>query len=378
MKTCLNVVKLLVLFWAAGVQIAMASFVLKSDLESKEDVHITVKIYDGLKEDVLFTGPLDSGTRKVITTGYQGLALLSLEKGRVFPVIIGAGTFVVHINGRHALPSFTNSPENEFFYKLLTGSEPGPERYEFALLMIQAKKMLEQSQSIRTVQELKVMKEKYHVFVKDHYSQLRHSDMVRRLIAQYFMMHEYVDYHVRGEPATAIKARYKKAVLEGVGQWLHVLKPFIPAHEILNYCVSLYYRRSMVSLAHLLVKKFNQYAYCPGNPDKTVILPKDLAVVDSSGRNRGVLGDFVGKAVVSLVSDQCPVSKVETVFRARQLASGKEDGKIIVVPVGELTQGVLSMQRMLVKDNILFVKDPRCSGIEDVRLPFFPEGAVQK
>ncbi len=96
---------------------------------------ITVKIYDGLKEDVLFTGPLDSGTRKVITTGYQGLALLSPKKGRVFPVIIGEGTFVVHINGRHALPFFTNSPENEFFYKLLTGSKPGPGKYKFALLM---------------------------------------------------------------------------------------------------------------------------------------------------------------------------------------------------------------------------------------------------
>ncbi len=378
MKTCFNVAKLLVLFWAAGLQVAMASFVLESDLEPKEDVHITVKIYDGLKEDVLFEGPLASGTRKIISTGYQGLALLTFEKGRVFPVILGNKTFVVHIKSRHALPSFTNSPENEFFYKLLTGSEPGPEKYEFALLMIQAKKMLGESQSIRTVQELKAMKDKYHAFVRRHYSQLRYSDMLRRLIAQYFMMHEYVVYHVKGEPATAIKARFKKAVLEGVRQWLQLLKPFIPAHEILNYCVSLYYQRSMVSLAHLIVKKFNQYAYCPGNPDKTVILPKDLAVVDSAGRNRGMLGDFVDKAVVSLVSDECSVSMVETVFKARQLASGKKEGKIIVVPVGELTRGIIAMRRMLVKDNMLFVNDPRGSYIEDVRLPFFPEGAVQK
>ncbi len=76
--------------------------------------------------------------------------------------------------------------------------------------------------------------------------------MIRRLVGQYFMMHEYVDYHIEGAPAADIKKRYQKEFLAGVGDWLKILSPHISETEILNYCVSLYYNRSMVTLASLI------------------------------------------------------------------------------------------------------------------------------
>jgi len=80
--------------------------------------------------------------------------------------------------------------------------------------------------------------------------------MVKRLIAQYFMMHEYVNYHTEGASATDIRLQYQKAILSGVGSWLEILKSQISEHEIMNYCVSLYFNRSMVTLASLIIENY--------------------------------------------------------------------------------------------------------------------------
>ena len=80
-------------------------------------------------------------------------------------------------------------------------------------------------------------------------------------MAQYFMMHEYVDYHGDAALATDIRLQYQKAVFEGVESWIEILNRHIPDHEILNYCVSLYYDRSMVTLASLIIEKYRNAAY---------------------------------------------------------------------------------------------------------------------
>ncbi len=130
--------------------------------------------------------------------------------------------------------------------------------------MIQAKQLLESSNSIQTIKELNDRKNEFHGYARRHYQDIKHSDMVRRLLAQYFMMHEYVSYHAKGAPAAEIKKKYQEAVLAGVGSWLEILTPYIPKHEILNYCVSLYYNRSMITLASLIIENFRDVAYCPG------------------------------------------------------------------------------------------------------------------
>jgi hypothetical protein len=71
--------------------------------------------------------------------------------------------------------------------------------------MIEAKQLLESTYSIKTIKELQAMKESLHTFANIHYHDLQRSDILMRLIAQYFMLHEYVDYKVQGEPEAAIR-----------------------------------------------------------------------------------------------------------------------------------------------------------------------------
>ncbi len=106
-------------------------------IQSQETVDIELKGYNGLTDTTLFKGSLTSGTKQTIDTSYQGLALLIFEKGSHYPVIFGEQSFGLQITDPATLPSFTGSNENEFFYKLLTGVEPTPGQYDFALLMIQ-------------------------------------------------------------------------------------------------------------------------------------------------------------------------------------------------------------------------------------------------
>jgi hypothetical protein len=110
-------------------------------------------------------------------------------------------------------------------------------------------------------------------------------------MAQYFMMQEYVNYHTEGIPASDIKVKYQQAVLDGVGNWLEILSTHIPGYEILNYCVSLYYNRSMVTLASLIIENFRAVAYCPGSGNE--LEPFQLVVKPASSGNVVVeIGDF--------------------------------------------------------------------------------------
>ena len=203
------------------------------------------------------------------------------------------------------------------------------------------------------------MKERYQSFVSDHYQKLQHSDMLRRLLGQYFMMHEYVDYHVEGAPAGDIRVQYQKAVKNGVKNWLRILKPHLPENEVVNYCISLYYNRSMVTLAHLLVNSFNDYAYSGGTSRKNIRLPKYLSVIDGEKNSRGTIKDFNMNGVAAFVSDKCPVSMVETVIKARELAKQGQGAKLIVVPVQQRSKQHLAMHRMLASDNVLFVSNEK-------------------
>jgi len=361
----------------AGGEAAQASFVIHAQLS----VPLEVKGYNGLTGTTLFKGNLVAGEQQKIDTPYQGLALLVFEKGQQYPVILGEQPFTLEITGLGTPPSFSGSPENEFFYNLLAGKEAGTEQFTFPLLMLKAKELLEESSSIKTMADLAAMKERFHTFVSSHYLGLQHSDMLRRLLGQYFMMHEYVEYHVEGAPAGDIRVQYEKAVINGVKNWLRILKPYIPEHEVLNYCVSLYYNRSMVSRAHLIVSSFNEYANCPGSKLKNIRLPEDISVIDGEGNGRGKIKDFSSNGVAAFVSDDCPVSMVETVIKSRELAEQGKGAKLIVVPVQQLSEKHLAMRRMLANDNLFFVSDEKWrkeNMPKDIRLPLFVDIAASK
>jgi hypothetical protein len=198
--------------------------------------------------------------------------------------------------------------------------------------------------------------------------------MIRRLIAQYFIMHEYISYHVVGAPATDILVKYQQAVLDGVASWIEILKPHIPEHEVLNYCVSLYYGRSMVSLASLIVNKFQNVAYCPGAKRDEWIFPNDLKVTDTSKSAENELAEIHGKKTIAFVSEDCPVSMVQTVMEARQLADQRKGERLIVAPLEELSDIQLAMNKMVSNGSMLFINDEKWRKeylAEKIKLPLF-------
>lgn len=164
------------------------------------------------------------GSKYELNTPYRGLALLKFAGGQTYPVIIGNKSFSITIGNPAEPPSFANSAENDLLYKALTDNTQIPEQYTFASLLIQTKRLLESSYSIRTVHELKAKKTEFQQFVEDNYQLLQYSNLINRLIDQYFMMHEYVDYRVAGTPATDINKDIKKrswpVFLPGSTSWL--------------------------------------------------------------------------------------------------------------------------------------------------------------
>lgn len=345
---------LLLLFISSPTRESVAA---KLVVHVRETVQIQLIGFKGLASVPIFKGILPAGQTGEINTEYHGLALLRHPTGHLYPILIGNEPFTLEIGAPAEPPSFMDSDENDYFYSLLAGKETDTDRNSFALLMIRAKQLLESSNSIQTIKDLNDKKEEFHIFVRNHYHSIKYSDMLRQLLGQYFMMHEYVNYHLKGEPVTNIKEKYRQAVLTGVGNWLEILKNNIPEHEVLNYCVSLYYERSMVTLAALIMDRFRSAAFCPGVEEIDLSFPDDLTDMVTNGNGERRLGEFSGERIISFVSDDCPVSLVDTICRARNLADKKIDIPIIVVPLQRLSGSHLGMNRMLSSGNLYFIND---------------------
>lgn len=338
-----------ILSWAGS---ARSSF----DIQAKETVQLEIKGYNGLAETTLFASELAQGVRQHIMTSYRGLALLLFEQGQTYPVILSEQPFLLTTGSPDVQPTFTNSEVNEYFYTRLLGGKTEDTQFDFANLMIEAKQLLDATGSIRTVDELQAMKERFHQFARSHFPPLSRSDMLRRLISQYFMMHEYVDYHVAGAPATDIQQRYRQAVMDGVKNWLDILQPDIPQHEVLNFCVSLYLDRSMVTIASKIMEKFRELAYCPGEKMLPPVFPPDLRVIDADGR-QSTLQQLDGDKIITFISDDCPVSKVAAVVEARRLIRQPNAARLIILSLQPLSENHLSLQRMVSGGSIHFVDD---------------------
>lgn len=342
-------------------------------VQSSKTVDITIIGYDGLQDIQIFSGNTKKGDKKKIKSGYQGLALLTFPGGQSYPLILHDKQLHLKIVNSSTPPSFPNSPENQYFYRRLTEKDTVTPKFEFANLMIQAKQLLESTYSINSLESLDSKKNEIHDFVGTHYGKLRYSDMVKRLIAQYFMMHEYVNYHTKGAPAGDFKKKYQKAVLSGVKNWVEILKPHIPDHEVINHIVSLYYNRSMVTLASQITSTFNGISYCPGTNKKKFSFPGSIKIINKNSSETITLKEIKGEKLFSFVSNDCPVSKVDTIIRARQL-SKTVDKKLIVVPLEKLSDEHLVMRKMLSTQNMYFINDDewRKNNVQQkIWLPYF-------
>ena len=332
-------------------------------------MEIELRGFNALTETTLFNGNFQAGTSREIATPYQGFA-----GGQSYPVVISAEDFALNIKAAAKPPSFTGSPENDCLYQLLASSEPVSGQPIFASLLIQAKTLLESTHTIRTTTDLAAKKKEIQGFIGTHYQSLKHSDMIKRLMSQYFMMHEYVDYHVKGEPATAIKTRYHQEILQGVASWLELLQPYLSEQEILNYCVSLYYQRSMITLAGKIVENFKNIAHCPGAEIEKVNFPKDLLLVCAVNKRNIKWSDLTGKKTIVFVSADCPISMVEAIVKARQLSHQQEKNTLIIAPVEKLSSKHFALNRMIRNGNLYFIKDEiwrKEIVAQRVKLPFF-------
>lgn len=210
-KITLSLISFLVMMFATAHP-CRAQFVIHSSTA----IEVTIIGYSGLDQQTLFDGKLTADSNTPVDTSYRGLALLVCEKGEQYPLILDQQPYTLNIKDPATMPSFIGNPENDYFYKRRTAGNTEGIQYEFPELMILGKKLLDSTGSIRTVDELHAMKEKFHDFVRTNYQNMYHSDMLRRLIGRYFMMHEYIDYHLPGAPVTDIKAQYQKAIMDGV------------------------------------------------------------------------------------------------------------------------------------------------------------------
>ncbi len=329
-------------------------------IHTRTAVDMTLTGFDGLKDFPIFQAKISDDNQQEITTPYRGLALLGFAGGQSYPVIIGEDPFVLQITDPGQPPPFIDSRENEFLYRSLTDSEAvANETFPFAKVLLQAKRLLESTYAINTPEQLTAKKEELTAFVSQNYQSLRHSDMVQRLMAQSFMMHEYVNYHREGEPATAIQQQYQQEVLDSVSGWLKALSPYIPASEIVNACVIFYYDRSMVTMAALIIDRFPAEAICPGEPGATSPLPHSLKVKDAHGKPHGTLADINGNKTIALVADDCPVSMTVAVAKARELARRKTANPLIVAPLQPLNSNHLAMAKMIRDEKILFIDDEK-------------------
>ncbi len=350
--------------WAALSGLVLFFIVITCDaaragfvIQSKDSLEITLKGYSGLTEKILFKGKLPAGKKQSIDTQYHGLALLILATGQHYPLILGEHSFTLNIEDQNRLPSFHGSAENEYFYKLLSGTQVKENGFAFPLLMFKAKQLLEETYGIRTVSQLMAIKKRFHDFVGTNYLKLQYSDMLTRLIAQYFMMHEYVSYHVQGNSPVEVRRRHHDAVMNGVGNWLEILNPHIPQQEILNHCVLLYHKRSLVTLASEIIDNFQEVAFCDGIEEKSINFSPELIVREANGPKKA-LQELRGSKIMAFVSVNCPVSMVETIIRARRVSREKET-TVIVVPVQQLSSAHLAMEKMISNGNMLFIDDEK-------------------
>ena len=353
-------------------------------IHPKTNMIVELQGYDGFEIILIYRGALVAGEDTIVETAYNGLAMLIFSGKQKYPVIIGRKTSGVVITSPDKPPSFECGDENNLFYKSLSGNESADKGNGFARLMIHGKVLLDSSSTIQTVEELHGKKVEFQEFMQSNYLQLSHSDLLRRLLNQYFMMHEYVRFHREGSPAGDIRLRYQQEVLAGVKSMVTILKDFIPENEVLNYCIGLYYHRGMVTLASFIANNFRKIAYCGGENPVLSDFPANLKLITSDGSAAVELGALKGSKTFSFVSSDCPVSMVMTVMKVRktvEVKNHKINRYIIVVPLEKLSAKHRAMSKNVSGGAMFFVDDEvwRKKNLpKNIRLPFFGNIATPK
>lgn len=86
------------------------------------------------------------------------------------------------------------------------------------------------------------------------------------------------------------------------------------------------------------------------------------------------MADLNGDKIITFVSDDCPVSMVETISKVRQLAGQKETLTVVVAPLQKLSGNHLTMGRMISNGSLSFINDEKWRKdnlAKKIKLPLF-------
>jgi len=98
-----------------------------------------------------------------------------------------------------------------------------------------------------------------------------------------------------------------------------------------------------------------------------------LSIADDNGNGQRKLVDITGNKIIAFVSEDRPVSMVDTIRKIRHLSDQKNETQVIVASLQKLSVKHLAMKRMVSSGNMLFINDPRWSKdhqMKKIKMPF--------
>lgn len=351
-----------------SVNVAGAELSISSATQMKVELYG----FSALKERLLYRGVISPGSQLDIPTDYEGLGLLKVTGGKEYSVILGKEPVTIIFTLPNSSPQFVNSPENGVFsaWQQTTVTE-GTEKFPFTKLLIEAKTLLETSRQITTPGELTTQKNLIHDFISRNYLSLSKSDMIKQLVVQYFLMHEYISYHTVSSSTDTLQLNYREEILDGVKSWRRILGKHMAEDEIVSFCVSFFFKREMVTLAYLLMEDNRDVATCPGEAPFPLQFPDTLKLTFGEGIETE-LGKILTPKLVTIISTKCTFSMVESVMKARELVEKRKGVAMIIATVEPLNREHLAMSQLVNGGLLLFVNDEKWRVEQFKNKPFLP------
>ncbi len=337
-------------------------------------------------------------TQKQFYVDYSGLALIKYSGGQIYPIYLKGKNTKVELFEPNTPPQFMDSPDNDFLYywigsyrklqndtKMLEmsverlGKEDAfvteivkeQERLEAKRLsmvkelegdeflevkrILQARVLNESSYGIKTKEDLKEQKEKYHAFVKENITILEHSDMLIEICKQYLMMNEYVSF---------TKSEFYAQIIEDTKNWMEIVSPELSKKEAVVFVTKNFFGRSMVAIANsvyesqedLFIGKSEEkkpFELGEKIPDYSIKMEGSAKAVEVLKMKRYKVFSIVGKDDV--------ISKVATISLARDIETQNSNIPVIIIPKKKLSPEHYVMDKMYARtlyfvdnDNITF------------------------
>jgi hypothetical protein len=375
------------MFYCTQIRSFCQSSTIELSLPAAAGQEISVFGYDGFQTDTLPRIKLDSLGAGKVRMKYRGFILIKLPGGQQYPLIVNNKKTFFGLRNMDVLPEFRDDAENRFLYYYLTikgrtarQSELLDESLTFitdndtsrnglmkekvmleeekkklvkifadsskylAAVILQAKSLMETTYGINSREELKESKDAFFSFILDHFGELRHTDMLQQMAAQFMMMNEYVKWD-HDFP-------FEKGVISDVGVWIDKIGNRIPPDDIVNYFLRFYLGRSMVSLSGTITFSYNEYLKCPAKKTSQPHAKEINGTFDirhsSDPKLEISLDKMMGNnKVLFFYKEGCPACIVEQIMLNRRLREQQSTVPYITVFLpGETNKGLAVLTRL--------------------------------